>query len=100
MLSSAETLLPRRYRDMRVVLEHTTGYMKGIHSIVGVKEEGQELPEILDATALIDNPRMRTPGPVSLVAVKRSYVLYRQIYAPTQMQGRAMPGAPFDERQQ
>ncbi len=85
---------------MRLVLEHTKGHMAGVHSICGVIEEKDKpLAEIYDTTVLIDSPRMRTPGPASLVAVKRSYTLYREIYTPTQMQGRAQPNAPFDVRQ-
>ena len=63
---------------MRVVLEHTLGHMKGIHSICGLTWDGPA-PTLLDAVELIDNPRMREPGPVCLVAAKRSYLLYRQI---------------------
>ena len=66
---------------MRIVLEHTRGKMAGIHSICGLKWDGPA-PEFLDAVELIDNPRMREPGPVCLVAAKRSYLLYRQIRTP------------------
>lgn len=84
----------------RIVLEHMHGPMKGIHSICGLKSAAASpLPEIVDSVDMVDNPRMRTPGPASLVAVKRSYVLYRQIYTPNKMVGRAQVGAPFDERQ-
>lgn len=93
-------MFPNTTTDKRIVLYHTVGPMKGIHSICGLKSEAlSPLPEILDATEMIDSPRMRTPGPVSLVAEKRSYTLYRQIYTPAKMVGRAAPGAPFDERQ-
>ena len=68
---------------MRVVLEHTRGKMKGVHSICGLKWDGPAL-EFLDAVELIDNPRMREPGPVCLVACKRSFLLYRQIRTPEQ----------------
>lgn len=85
---------------MRIVLEHTKGHMAGIHSICGLKEKVEgPLPEIVDTTEMIDSPRMRTPGPASLVAVKRSFTLYREIYMPSEMQGRAQPDAPFDARQ-
>lgn len=85
---------------MRIVLEHTKGHMKGVHSICGLTEEVEGLlPEIVDTTVLLDSPRMRTPGPASLVACKRSYVLYREIYMPEKMEGRAQPNAPFDARQ-
>ena len=68
---------------MRIVLEHTKGHMKGIHSICGRADEVEgALPELVDTTVLIDSPRMRTPGPASLIAVKRSYVLYREIFMP------------------
>jgi hypothetical protein len=86
--------------DKRIVLEHTRGRMKGIHSICGLKSEATApLPEILDAVEMIDSPSMREPGPVSLVAEKRSYTLYRQIYTPEKMMGRAQPNAPFDRSQ-
>lgn len=93
--------MPERLRDdKRIVLEHTRGPMKGIHSICGLKSQAlNPLPEILDAVDMIDSPSMRTPGPVSLVAEKRSYTLYRQIYTPAKMLGRAQQGAPFDGRQ-
>lgn len=93
--------LPELEHDLRIVLEHTTGRMKGIHSICGRQSElkGAALPEIVDAVHMIDSPEMRTPGPVSLVAVKRSYVLYRQIYTPSTMVGRAAPNAPFNRSQ-
>jgi len=89
--------------NKRIVLEHTKGRMKGIHSICGLKSAAvQPLPEVLDIVEMIDSPAMREPGLgelASLVAEKRSYTLYRQIYKPTEMQGRAMPNAPFNERQ-
>lgn len=92
---------PSTETDKRVVLEHTNGPMAGIHSICGLKSQAtMPLPEIIDATQMIDAPSMRMPGPVSLVAVKRKYVLYRQIYAPSTMVGRVVPNAPFDKRQQ
>lgn len=93
--------LPVLEYDYRIVLEHTNGPMAGIHSICGLKSQAtMPLPEIIDATQMIDAPSMRMPGPVSLVAVKRKYVLYRQIYAPSTMVGRVVPNAPFDKRQQ
>lgn len=93
--------LPTFDHDYRIVLEHTNGPMAGIHSICGLKSRAtMPLPEIIDATEMIDAPSMRMPGPVSLVAVKRKYVLYRQIYAPSTMVGRVVPNAPFDKRQQ
>lgn len=87
--------------DLRIVLEHTNGPMAGIHSICGLQSEleGAPLPEICDAVDLLDAPSMRMPGPVSLVAVKRKYVLYRQTYAPSTMVGRAQPNAPFNRSQ-
>lgn len=86
--------------DKRIVLEHTTGHMQGVHSICGLKSTAiSPLPEILDTVDMVDAPSMRTPGPASMVAVKRKYVLYRQIYAPQKMQGRVVPGAPFDRSQ-
>lgn len=93
--------MPIVEQDLRIVLEHTTGRMKGIHSICGLKSLSiSPLPEILDSVDMIDSPSMREPGPVSMVAVKKRYVLYRQIFAPTKMVGRVVPNAPFDKRQQ
>lgn len=64
--------------------------MKGIHSICGLKSQAlSPLPEFLDAVDLIDSPAMRAPGPVSLVAEKRSYTLYRQIYKPGMQNGKS-----------
>jgi len=81
----SQTLMPAIEHDARIVLEHTHGPMNGIHSICGLKSAAiQPLPEFLDTVDLIDAPSMRTPGPVSLVAVKRRFVLYRQISTPEQ----------------
>lgn len=86
--------------DLRIVLEHMEGPMKGIHSICGLKSAAiNPMPEFMNAEDMIDSPSMRQPGPVSLVAVKRNYMLYRQIYIPSKMLGRAAPGAPFDRSQ-
>lgn len=91
-----ETYTPvLRDENKRIVLEHTTGMLAGCHSIQGLQRDAPDpLPEILPSVKMIDHE-----GPASLVAVKRSYVLYREIYAPSQMQGRVQPGAPFDARQ-
>jgi hypothetical protein len=81
---------------MRVVLEHITGRLKGIHSIVGlVSDAPSPLPEFVESVEMQDHS-----APTSLVAVKRSYVLYREIYKPERMLGRVQPDAPFDARQQ
>lgn len=91
---------PIEFGNKRIVLEHTKGRLQGIHSICGLQRDIKgTLPEVLDAVELIDAPSMREPGPVSLVAVKSRYALYRQIYTPTEMQGRARPGAPFNRSQ-
>lgn len=83
-------ILPEITSDLRIVLEHTEGRMKGIHSICGRKSTAiSPLPEILDAVDMVDAPSMRTPGPVCLVAVKRSYVLYRQITTPEMQNGKS-----------
>jgi len=74
--------------DKRVVLEHTSGKLKGVHSICGLaKDAPQPLPEFNAEVEMQDHV-----GPVCLVAVKRSYVLYREI-APKQGQ------KEFDRRQ-
>jgi hypothetical protein len=74
--------------DKRIVLEQTRGRLKGVHSICGLKSQATDpLPEILDAVDMIDSPAMREPGPVSLVAEKRSYTLYRQIFTPDMQKG-------------
>jgi hypothetical protein len=80
--------------NLRIVVEHTVGPLRGIHSIVCLKRDAPDpLPEIVEPT------ETRQHVPVSLVAVKRSYVLYREIYKPERMLGRAQPDAPFDSRQ-
>ena len=57
--------------------------MVGIHSICGLESHvPRPLPELVDTVEMIDAPSMREPGPASLVAVKRSYILYRQIVTP------------------
>jgi hypothetical protein len=92
--------MPVLESDKRIVLEQTRGRLAGIFTICGRESHIKgPLPEIDLAENMLDSPSMREPGPVSLVAVKRRYVLYRQIYTPTQMQGRAQQGAPFDGRQ-
>jgi len=54
--------------------------MVGIHSICGLESHiTVPLPELVDTVEMIDTPSMREPGPASLVAVKRSYILYRQL---------------------
>jgi len=84
-----ELKMPAIEQDYRIVLEHTVGPMAGVHSICGLKSTAvQPLPEFLDAAEMIDAPSMRTPGPVSLVTVKRSYVLYRQVVTPEMQNGK------------
>jgi hypothetical protein len=81
--------------DKRIVLEHTTGKFKGIHSICGLRSDAPDpLPEFTPDVDMHDHT-----GPVSLVEVKRTYVLYREIYKPAKMVGRAQPDAPFDRSQ-
>ena len=76
--------------DLRIVLEHTRGRMAGVFSICGRQSHipGGKLPEIEMAENLLDSPSMREPGPVSLVAVKRRFVLYRQITTPDMQNGK------------
>lgn len=75
--------------NKRIVLQHTQGPMAGVFSICGLRSAAvHPLPELLDATEMIDSPRMRTPGPVCLVAEKPRYTLYRQITTPEMQRGR------------
>lgn len=69
---------------MKLVFEHTTGPMKGLHQILG--DTCQILTgdkTMADLPALL--PLTRPPAETiqaSLVAVKRSYVLYRELIQP------------------
>lgn len=64
---------------MRIVLEHTTGPKAGIHEIIGLLADvNPEHPEM----AVGDLPSYSDKLQASLVAVKRSYVLYRGIIQP------------------
>lgn len=82
--------------DKRIVLEHTVGPLKGVHSIcMRTSDAPSPLPELAMAEEMIDSPRMRLPGPVGLVAVKPRYVLYRQIVTPELQNGKT-----FNEAQQ
>jgi hypothetical protein len=68
---------------MRVVLEHTQGARAGLLTILGTTEAIKagmavsELPSFIDGINFGDH----TNG-ASLVAVKRSYVLYRELMTP------------------
>ena len=74
--------------NKRIVLEHTTGIMKGIHSICGLRKDAPTpLPEFNPEVEMRDHI-----GAVSLVAQKRSYVLYREVYGPPAQKS-------FDKRQ-
>ena len=68
---------------MRVVLEHTQGRWSGIHQILGTVDQVKagmgvaELPTYIPDIQFGD----RVNG-ASLVACKRSYVLYRELIIP------------------
>lgn len=67
-------------RDKRIVLEHTSGLMNGLHSILGLESEAPSpLQEFVPDVDMKDHH-----APCSLVAVKRSYVLYRELMLPEQ----------------
>lgn len=66
--------------NRRVVVEHTLGRMKGVMQIVGLRSEVQgAMPEFHPEMEMGDHS-----GPISLVGVKRSYYLYREITTPEQ----------------
>jgi hypothetical protein len=70
---------------MRIVLEHTSGILKGIHSICGLaKDAPSPLPEFNPEVDMRDHT-----APVSLVVVKRSYVLYREVTTPEMQNGKS-----------
>lgn len=65
---------------MRIVLEHTTGPRAGLHEIIGRLDDVD--PNKPDMT-VGDLPTLSEHLGASLVAVKRSYVLYRGLIEPT-----------------
>jgi len=75
--------------DRRIVLEHVSGKLAGCYSICGlVSAAPKPLPEYNPEVDMQDHV-----GPVCLVAVKRSYVLYREIITPN------LAAKEFDRRQ-
>lgn len=69
-------------RSRRIVLEHTNGRLKGIHSIVGLEcDAPHPLPEFVEDVDMLDHH-----APTCLVGVKRSYVLYREVTNPENSQ--------------
>lgn len=68
---------------MRVVLEHTQGSWAGILQILGTVEQVKESMQVAELPSYIADINFgdRTNG-ASLVTMKRSYVLYREIIAP------------------
>ena len=62
----------------KVVLQHTTGPMAGMCRIMGtVNDAPDPLPAFLPEVDMLSHH-----APVSLVGVKRSYVLYREVIDP------------------
>jgi hypothetical protein len=88
--------LPELQDNRRVVLEHVRGRLKGILQICGLRSEVEGPMEDYHADVDLGDHR----GPASLIGVKRSYWLYREIYKPEKMMGRVVPDAPFDAGQQ
>lgn len=82
--------MPDIKNDKRIVLQQTRGRMAGIFTICGRESHipGNKLPEFELAENMLDSPSMREPGPVSLIAVKPRYVLYRQIVTPDMQNGK------------
>ena len=68
---------------MRVVLEHTQGLWSGIHQILGTVEQVKTGMGVGELPAYIPDIQFgdRVNG-ASLVACKRSYVLYREVITP------------------
>ena len=64
-------------RDKRIVIEHTSGRLAGLHSIAGLESELTGLPEFVEDVDMQDHT-----ASASLVAVKRSHVLYRELIEP------------------
>lgn len=69
-------LLPKR--NKRIVLEHTTGPLTGLCRITGLEADAPDpLPTFVAEVDMLSHF-----GPAGLVAVKRSYVLYREVITP------------------
>ena len=68
---------------MRVVLEHTQGRWSGIHQILGTVDQVKADMSIGELPGYIPDINFgdRVNG-ASLVACKRSYVLYRELIVP------------------
>jgi hypothetical protein len=74
--------LPAIRRNQRLVLQHTTGPHAGLFQILGHTDEldGAD-PEPFYGSFDLTFPEKRS-APISLVASKRGYVLYREIFTP------------------
>lgn len=67
-------------RRGKIVLQHTTGKLSGMYRIMGDQSSAPDpYPEFLPDVDMLTHH-----APVSLVAVKRLYVLYREIMQPEQ----------------
>jgi hypothetical protein len=70
--------------DKRIVLENTNGVMAGVFQIMGLESDAPKpLPEFVPEVEMRDHI-----GPASLIGVKRSHVLYREIFTPEMQNGK------------
>lgn len=68
--------------DKRIVLQHISGRLAGIHSIQGLESNAPHpLQEYVEEAWMMDHH-----APACLVGVKRSYVLYRELIIPENSQ--------------
>ena len=72
--------------SVRIVLEHTRGTWSGMRQILGTVDQVKASLQVDELPSYIANLNFgdRVNG-ASLVAVKRSYILYRELIAPTNM---------------
>lgn len=69
------TTSPRRGK---VVIQHTSGKLTGMYRIMGDQKDAPDpYPDFLPDVDMVTHR-----APVGLVAVKRSYVLYREVIDP------------------
>jgi hypothetical protein len=64
-------------RNKRIVFEYTTGHLTGLRQIVGTTEELPALPPLVSDVVFREHKTL-----MSLVAVKRTYILYREPIVP------------------
>ena len=80
---------PTRDTSPRVVLEHTTGRMRGYFKILGTVDQIKRDLKWSELPAFVPDVDFLTHrAPASLVRATSRYVIYREIYTPVQVQGK------------